>query len=103
MRAHVYMTVVTLAFSKRSVFAIYTNMLSNLSTLESVLKRPVFGVRKHRFIVDGGPDRIKKNAFSNFSGLAWTGPKIFLAFPTSQVHVKIPLLYLRLSKTEMRT
>ena len=48
---------------------------SNFSSLETVWKSSVFGDRKRRFSVDGWPIGRKKDAFSNLSGLVWTGPK----------------------------
>ena len=41
----------------------------HLATVETV-----FGGRKRRFSVDGCPNRRKKDALSNLSGLVWTGP-----------------------------
>ena len=56
MRAHAPMTVVTSAFSKSSVFARPHQWASRTAFSKSC----VFGVRKHRFSVDGRPNRIKK-------------------------------------------
>ena len=42
-------------------------------------KAPFSVTEERRFSVDGRPNRRKKDAFSNLSGLVWTGPKIILA------------------------
>ena len=38
-------------------------------------KSSIFGDRKRGYCVDGWQNRRKKDAFSNLSGLVWTGPK----------------------------
>ena len=73
----------TSAYSKScgyKKFSVRTNTLkkvsfSNCSTLESVSKSSVFVDLFMRISVDGRRIRNNKVAFSNLSGIVWTGPQ----------------------------
>lgn len=64
MHAHARLNVVTSAFSKRSVFAVHTNALSKLSTMESVSKKFSFRCMKTPFQCERKAKLDKKVAFN---------------------------------------
>ena len=87
----------TSAYSKSCGYKKFSAMFSNCSTLESVFKKFRFRGSFYAywsFGVDGSRIRNNKVAFSNLSGIVWTGPYL----PNYQ-HVCFCFLWVNLTET----